>query len=142
MDNGWWWLLGLFMLAVGYIVSQQVWGVWQRWRTFQDKSEKIADLLLAAGRGDIIRQCALIRRIIQQGQVIRISSVSSTDLVVIEVNQLALREDDELKGTKWALMNQNGGGQMVGEVIGCDGRLAHEPCRQVLRHKWEISRCR
>ena len=45
LDNGWWWLLGLFLVAVGYMVSQQVWGGWQRWRTFQDKFEKIGDLL-------------------------------------------------------------------------------------------------
>ena len=81
--------------------------------------------MLGAGRGDIIRECALIRRIRQQGQVIRISSVLSADLVVIDVSQLAWREDDELKGTTWALISQNGDGQMEGEVIGCDGRLAH-----------------
>ncbi|MGB0389120.1 MAG: hypothetical protein ACPGWR_30220 [Ardenticatenaceae bacterium] len=124
-ENGWLWLLGLFVAGIGYKVSPQVWGAWQRWRASQRKLRQVGDLVLGAARGEIIRQCALIRRIREEGHAIRIRSVLSADLVLIDVSELALREDDELKGTKWALTSHNRGGRIEGEVIGCDRRQAH-----------------
>jgi len=125
LEGGWWWLFGLLVVAIGYKVAEYVWDGWQLWRASRSQLGEMRELLLNAGRDKVIRECALIRRIRQQGQSTHIRAVLSTDLVVIDVSGLALRGNDELKGTKWTLFSQNGGGQVQGEVVDCNGKQAH-----------------
>lgn len=125
LEGGWWWLLALLAVAIGYKMAEYMRDGWLLWRTSRSKLEQIRELLLGAGRDRIIREWALIQRIRQQGQAVHIRAVLSVDLVVIDVSALALRHNDELKGTKWTLLSQNGGGQVQGEVVDCDGKQAH-----------------
>ena len=125
LENGWWWLSGLLAVAIGYKIREYVWDRWLLWRTSRSKLEQIRELLLSAQCGDIIRACALIYHIRRQEQAIHVRAVLGVDLVVIDVSRLALRSNDELKGTKWTLLSQNGSGQVQGEVVDCDGKQAY-----------------
>lgn len=127
LENGRWWLSGLLVIAIGYKMAEYLWGRWQLWHILQSKLDDVTAILLAAGQHNIIREYALILRIRQQGHAIHVREVLSPDLLVIDVSKLALRGKEELKGTKWAFLSQNGSGQvqMQGEVVSCDRKQAH-----------------
>ena len=108
-------LVLLFVVALGYKGWELGQRFWRNYCALQARLDEVRNLIRRYG--DVVLLCAQARWLYQQhGQSIRVRSLQSEGVAVLDVSQVPLGPDDNLVGVHFAIIGFDGGQRARGQV--------------------------